>query len=516
MTRNAETIILRAEGITKVFPGTVALDKVDFNVYRGKVNALIGENGAGKSTLAKIVAGVEQPTEGRLLLEDKEVRFQSTRAADAHGVGIIYQELNLFPNLSVTENIFMAREITRHGVTIDQKEQERQARALLNRLEQPISPRAKVGDLRLGEQQIVEIAKALARDVKILIMDEPTSALSSSEVKALFRLIRELKSQGVSIIYISHRLEELIEISDHVTVLRDGRLIAEAPAETIDVGWIVEKMVGGKLESVFASRPHDAGGELLRVESLDLPRRGGGCALRSVSFSVRSGEILGIYGLMGAGRTELFESLIGDRPEATGAITLGGRRLEALGVSERIRQGLVLVPEDRQTSGLVQTLSVSDNMTLASLSSYTNGPYLSARKMKPKVAELIRELSIKVSSPAQPITSLSGGNQQKVVVAKCLLTSPKVLLLDEPTRGIDVGAKAEMCEIMNRLAAEGLAIVFASSELEEVLAMADRVLVMSKGRITGEFTRAEATGKALVAASSASQARPEGSNHADA
>ena len=307
MTEPAGSVILRAEEVNKVFPGTLALDQVDCNVYRGKVNVLIGENGAGKSTLVKILAGVEQPTRGRLLFEHRPVRFRLTRDAAARGIGMIHQELNLFPNLNVTENIFMGREITSHGVTVNQGEQERITRNLLERLEQPISPRATVGELRLGEQQIVEIAKALARDVKILIMDEPTSALSPSEVEALFRVMRELTAQGVSIVYISHKLGELLEIGDFVTVLRDGKLIAEAPAESVDLAWMVEKMVGGRLESIFSSQEHETGEELLRVDSLDLPRAGGGFALRSVSFSLHRGEILGVYGLMGAGRTELFE-----------------------------------------------------------------------------------------------------------------------------------------------------------------------------------------------------------------
>lgn len=489
-------VVLRAESITKVFPGTVALDRVDFRVRRGKVNVLIGENGAGKSTLVKILAGADQPTDGRLLLEDELVTFPTTRDADAHGIGMIYQELNLCPNLSVAENIFLARELTRGGI-LDRAEQERRTRDLLARLDQQIDPRTPVGDLRLGEQQVVEIARALARDARILIMDEPTSALSSSEVHALFRLIAELKTQGVSLIYISHRLEELLDIGDHLTVLRDGKCVAEAPAEKVDLPWIVENMVGGKLESLFHGNEHETGDELLQVDSLSLPP-----AFERISFSVRAGEILGIYGLMGAGRTELFETLLGLRRPSSGDVLLDGKPLSTQPPAERIRRGLVLVPEDRQAAGLVQALSVTDNMTLASLPRYRTGPYLSAAKILPKIAELIHELSIKVASPSQPITSLSGGNQQKVVVAKCLLTEPRVLLLDEPTRGIDVGAKAEMCDIINRLAAEGLAIVFASSELEEVLAMADRILVLSKGQVTGEFPRGVADDQALVAAAS--------------
>ena len=386
---------------------------------------------------------------------------------------------------------------------VNSRQQESRARELLDRLDQPIDPAAPVGILRLGEQQIVEIAKAIDRNVRLLIMDEPTSALSASEVEALFRVVAELKVQGVSIVYISHKLEELLRIGDQITVLRDGLLVDSAPASHVDLPWIVEKMVGGKLESVFHREAQATGEVLLEARELTLPRPSGGNALEAVSFSVRGGEILGIYGLMGAGRTELFESLSGLRPECAGEMRLDGHSLEALSPAERIGRGLVLVPEDRQVSGVVQSLTVRDNMILASLGAYTRGPYLDSSKVEPKVAELVRELSIKIATPSQPITSLSGGNQQKVVIAKCLLTAPRVLLLDEPTRGIDVGAKGEICDIMNRLAGRGLGVIFASSELEEVLGMADRILVLSKGRITAEFDREHATNAALAAAASA-------------
>ena len=495
-------VILRAEAITKRYPGATALDRVDFNVRRGKVNVLIGENGAGKSTLVKIIAGVKRADSGRLLLDGEELQLHSNRDADRYSIGMIHQELNLCPNLTVAENIFLARERTRHGV-IDTAGQEAAARELLARLDQPIDPRAMVGALRLGEQQIVEIAKALARRVRILIMDEPTSALSATEVAALFQVIGELKEQGVSIIYISHRLEELLRIGDHVTVLRDGRMVADAPAAEVDLEWIVERMVGGRLDAVVRRAPRETGGELLTVKGLTLSRAGGGLTLDRVSFTLRRGEILGIYGLMGAGRTELLESLAGLHPEAAGTVRLNARALTGLPAAERIARGLILVPEDRQHAGIVPTLTAGDNMVLASLTRFTTGPFLDPRKKAPRIAGIVHDLSIKLATPDQPIVSLSGGNQQKVVIAKCLLTEPRVLLLDEPSRGIDVGAKGEIRDIMNRLAASGLGIVFASSELEEVLALADRVLVLSKGRVAAEFSREQATGAALAAAASA-------------
>lgn len=500
LTVNGAETILVAKQITKVFPGTIALDKVDFNVYRGKVNVLIGENGAGKSTLMKIIAGVEEPTEGELLYEGKPVHFKSPLEASHAGIGIIYQELDLFPNLSVTENIFMGHEVKRLG-TIDARAQQGRARELLARLEQDIDPKTLVSELRLGQQQIVSIAKALVQDVRVLIMDEPTSALSSTETTILFRLIRELKARGVSIIYISHKLEELMQIGDYLTILRDGKLQAEARVQDVTLPWIIEKMVGREAGTLFQRQKHAIKGELLRVENIHLQRPGVGYFVDNVSFNLHAGEILGIYGLMGAGRTELFECLIGLHPEAGGEIYLNGQRVQARSIGQRIGMGFVLVPEDRQRMGLVQTMSVARNMTLASLRRLVKGVVLSRRTEKQSVAGMIDELKIKVSSADQPITALSGGNQQKVVVGKGLLTSPRVLILDEPTRGIDVGAKSEMFHIMNNLAAQGFGVLFASSELNEVLAMADRILVMSKGKITGEFTGAEATEEQLVTAS---------------
>jgi erythritol transport system ATP-binding protein len=498
-----DAVVLRAEEVTKVFPGTVALDHVDFNVYRGKVNALIGENGAGKSTLMKIVAGVERPTSGRLLLDGKPIHLRSPLHAEQFGIGIIYQEMNLCPNLSVAENIFLGRELAPTGLVVDQRAQREQTRMLMLRLEHDIDPNALVSDLRIGQQQIVEIAKALAQDVRILIMDEPTSALSAAEVEVLFRVIADLKAHGVSIIYISHKLEEITRISDYVTVLRDGRLVAEAPIPAIDVPWIIEKMVGKNPANLFHKGRTEVGDEILRIEEMTLPRVGGGFMVDHVSLTLRKGEVVGLYGLMGAGRSELFECLAGVRPEARGRVYLEGRLLRASSVADRIGEGIVLVPEDRQREGLVQSISVAHNMLLASLHSYFNGLFLTGRKEQAAVTEMIKGLSIKVADPGQIITSLSGGNQQKVVVAKGLLTSPKILLLDEPSRGIDVAAKSEIFAIMERLAEQGFGVLFISSELKEVMAMSDRILVMSKGKITGEFLREEATEAALVAASAA-------------
>lgn len=493
-------IVLRAEQVTKVFPGTVALDHVDFHVRRGKVNALVGENGAGKSTLMKVLAGVDRPTSGHLRMNGEIVHLRSPLDAEKLGIGIIYQEMNLCPNLSVAENIFLGRELAANGV-VDLKQQRERSRVLIERLGHSINPNMLVSDLRIGQQQIVEIAKALAQDVRVLIMDEPTSALSAAEVAVLFKVINDLRGAGVSIIYISHKLEEITQIGDYVTVLRDGRLVAEERIARIDVAWIIEKMVGKNPAALFHKSKTDVGGEILRAEDITLPGRTGGNVVDHVSFALHKGEVLGLYGLMGAGRSELFECLAGLHPEAGGSIWLNGALVKSKDVTSRIEAGITLVPEDRQREGLVQPLSVADNMLLASLRNYFNGFYLVGRKEESAVKTKIKDLSIKVADPRQLITSLSGGNQQKVVIAKSMLTSPKILMLDEPSRGIDVNAKSEIFSIMSKLAEDGFGVLFISSELKEVMAMADRILVMSRGAITGEFLREDATEELLVAAS---------------
>jgi erythritol transport system ATP-binding protein len=494
-------IILTAEHITQIYPGTVALDDVSFHVRQGKVNVLIGENGAGKSTLMKILAGVQQPTSGKILLDGHEIKPRSPLEATRLGIGMVFQELNLCDNLSVVDNIFLARETTRRNGLISRRSQKERAAELLRKLEQNIDPDELVSNLRIGEQQIVEIAKALAQEVRILIMDEPTSALSAAEVEVLFRVIEELKSHGVAIIYISHKLEELTVIGDYVTILRDGRKVAEEEIKNINVTWMIEAMVGRNPATLFTRKERELGDVLLKAENLTLPRAGGGYLLDHVSFELRQGEVLGFYGLMGAGRSDLLECLTGARPQATGNVWLDGKPVAATTISGRIQSGFVLVPEDRQRDGIVPTLSVMDNMLLASLKKYLKWIFLAPSEEKSAANSQIKNLSIRVASSQQPITSLSGGNQQKVVVAKGLLTHPKVLLLDEPTRGIDVGAKSEISEIINQLAEQKYGVIFVSSELMEILAMSDRILVMSKGKITGEFTHQEATEEKLVAAS---------------
>jgi erythritol transport system ATP-binding protein len=497
-----QEVILSVRGATKVYPGTIALKSVDFDVRKGAVNVLVGENGAGKSTLMKIISGVEQPTEGTILLNGEPIRMASTQDAIRNGIGIVFQELNLFPNMTVAENIFITREQCRFGIDIDRTTQEEKSRALMRRLEHDIPVDRPVGELRIGQQQIVEIAKALSQDARILIMDEPTSALSATEVEILFRVIAELKAQGVAIVYISHRLEELVRIGDFITVLRDGSITGSSSMKDIDVPWIVRSMIGASSKDYAKTAEHRYGSEILRIEDITLPRQGGGYMVDHVSLSLRAGEIIGIYGLMGAGRTELFDCIMGRHRHAGGTILVDGRPLPKADVLERINGGLALIPEDRKAEGLIQIMSISDNMTLASLWNYVRGVQIDGKKERATVAEYVRKLAIKIANPDNEVASLSGGNQQKVVIGKALMTDPKVLLMDEPSRGIDIGAKAEVFRTMRRLAADGLGILFVTSDLEEVMALSDRIIVLSKGRITGDFQRAEATEEAVVAASS--------------
>ncbi|MDQ0390543.1 sugar ABC transporter ATP-binding protein [Labrys monachus] len=494
-------VVLRLEGVSKIYSGTIAVKHADFDVRRGAVNVLVGENGAGKSTLMKIIAGVTEPTSGRILLDGKEVSFPTPADAVAHGIGMVFQELNLFGNLSVAENIFAAREIVRLPLGIDHREQERRATGFLQRLETGIDARTPVEDLRIGQQQLVEIAKAVAQDARILIMDEPTSALSAAEVEILFRVIADLKARGVAIVYISHRLEELIRIGDYITVLRDGQITGHERMANVDVPWIVRQMIGSDAKDFAKTEDHPLGAEVFRAEDICLPRITGGYAVDHVSLSVQQGEIVGIYGLMGAGRSELFDCIMGRHAHSTGRIFIDGKPVAERDVTGRIRRGLALIPEDRQREGLVSSLSVAANLTMASLGKFLAGFHIRGGLERKAVQEAVRDLSIKVADPALEVTSLSGGNQQKVVIGKALMTGPKVLLMDEPSRGIDVGAKADVFRTMRRLAARGLGILFVTSDLDEVMALSDRIAVMSNGRLTALFDREDATPALVVAAS---------------
>jgi erythritol transport system ATP-binding protein len=498
-----DDIILRTRGISMLFPGTVALDNVDYNVWRGKVNVIIGENGAGKSTLMKILAGVQQPSLGDIELNGQPVHISSTRAAAALGIGMVHQELNLFENLNVAENIFLGRELQKGVSPINEAEQEKRTAELLRRLDQPISPKELVGSLKVGQQQLVEIAKALAEDADILILDEPTSALSKTEVEILFRVIRELTRQGVSIIYISHRLEELMAIGDVITILRDGKFQAEARVSDIDVPWIVREMLGSDPVSNFLSPGRTFGAPILEAEHITCVNSAGNAVVDDVTFKVHSGEIVGIYGLMGAGRTELFECMLGTERNYLGKLWLDSKPVpQRLATADRIRMGMSLVPEDRKRTGIFPISSVASNLTIASLwRRLQRGFTISEKDEQAVVASTIGNLSIKVSTPEVEIQALSGGNQQKVVIGRSLLTNPKVLFLDEPTRGIDVGAKADVFRMMVQLSEQGIAVVFSTSDLKEIMAVSDRILVMSGGKLTADIDRCRAEESALVTAS---------------
>jgi erythritol transport system ATP-binding protein len=485
----AADAVLSARNIAKIYGSTHALKGVNFDIHRGKVTALFGENGAGKSTLMKILSGVVMPTSGDIDLDGHRVTFSSTVEARDHGISIIHQELSLAPNLSVRDNIFLGREL-RHATGVNFAEEARQTKALMAELEEDIDPMTLVEDLRLGQQQIVEIARALSVDARILIMDEPTSALSATEVEVLFKVIRDLTSRGVSIVYISHHLEEALQVTDYVVVLRDGTITATAEAKDIDLQWIVHNMVGDHFDRGSPPGGYAFGDVALSVSDVCVAdtTHSGNLVVDHLSLDVRAGEIVCIYGLMGAGRTELLESIVGRVPMVAGQVFLESERLaERLSIAERIEKGLVLVPEDRQRDGLVQTMSVGENLSLASIGAFIKRVLTSRSRERELVDTSIRNVHIKTAGGNAPIGSLSGGNQQKVVIGKMLATDPKVILLDEPSRGIDIGAKAEVFRLLGEMAAKGLAVVFSTSEVQECLSIAHRIVVMSKGRISAEF-----------------------------
>ena len=495
-------VIIETRNVSRLYPGVTALDQVSYRVYRNKVNFLIGENGAGKSTMMKMLAGVETPSSGEILLDGKVVSLNSTHQAEKQGISIIFQELNLFPNMNVMDNIFIANEFFQRGV-INEKYQYALAKSLLDRLQLDVDPYAPLGELGIGHQQLVEIARALSKDTRVLIMDEPTSALSQSEVKVLFSVIDQLKRRGVTIIYISHRLEELMEIGDHITIFRDGRFISEREVRDASVPWIIAQMVGDKKKQ-FDYQPASQGETVLEVEGLTALHQNGGYKLNEVSFTLRKGEVIGIYGLLGAGRTELFKGLIGLMTCQSGRVRLAGKDLAKRSFQQRLKSGIALVPEDRKGEGVIELMSVTANMTLSdfSLRGFRRAlGLLNPGRERQRVNEMIGHLAIKVSDPDLPVTALSGGNQQKVVLGKALMTGPQVVLLDEPTRGIDVGAKTDVYHLIGNLAQQGLAVMFSSSELDEVMALADRILVMADGRITADLPRAAATREQLIAAS---------------
>lgn len=495
--------LLEARGIVRLYPGNIALKGVDFRIHRNKVNVLIGENGAGKSTLMRILSGVEQADEGEILLEGKPVQIPSPREATALGIAIMHQELSVLPNLDVTENIFAGRELLRSGLVVDKSNENRQSQRALERLQQHLNVGRQISHLSLGTRQIVELARTIAHSSRILILDEPTSALSITEAASLFRVVEELKASGVSIVYISHRLHELLHLGDHFTVLRSGQVVGEATRENVTREWIVQRMSGRTDEAASTEGSASRGEEIvLEVSGLTLaPSVGDEAAqapVHDVHLSLRRGEILGIYGLLGAGRTELLEGLAGHRRLEAGKILVQSKDVRPQSVSDAVRAGLVLVPEDRQRDGLIPDLSIRENIALVAHS----GPVYSRQKEVERVRSLVRDLQIRVNDLELPVVALSGGNQQKVLLARCLMCDPVVLMLDEPTRGVDVGAKAEIYRILKTLASKGLSILFTSSEIEETRLLADRALVLCQGRVRLELQKVDLTDEALFAAAS--------------
>ncbi|WP_092949479.1 sugar ABC transporter ATP-binding protein [Roseateles sp. YR242] len=471
--------MLRLAGIRKAFAGVTVLDQVDFDVFPGEVHALCGENGAGKSTLMKIMSGIYQPDGGSLLCGGEERRFSSTQEAEAHGVVMIHQELNLIPHLTVAENIFLARE-PRRGWFIDQRQLRADAQACLDRLGVAISPRSVVHGLSVAQQQMVEIAKALSMNASVLIMDEPTSSLTESETAQLFKVVRELKAAGVGVVYISHRLDEMAQIVDRVTVLRDGKRVGHSRFGETSVDEIVARMVGRPLEDKFpARRSVPTNDTLLAVR--DLCRPG---VFSPVSFELKRGEILGFAGLMGAGRTEVARALFGADPNCGGEVRLQGRTLRIRSPRDAIREGIAYVSEDRKATGLAVKMTVAENITMAHLGRVCRRFGFIRRGVERRTAqEFIERLGIRTAGPHQVARLLSGGNQQKVVIAKWLFRQPRVIIFDEPTRGIDVGAKYSIYELMDQLATEGIGVILISSELPEILGMTDRVAVFHEGHL---------------------------------
>ncbi|MFK5923601.1 MAG: sugar ABC transporter ATP-binding protein [Verrucomicrobiota bacterium] len=486
---------LQVKGVGKSFPGVRALDEVDLNLRQGEVLAVIGENGAGKSTLMKILAGVQPPDQGEIWIAGERVAEVSVEAALEQGVVLIHQELNLASNLTVGANIFLGREPGRWGV-IDAKKIRSESRKFLKCIGLDVDPDKLVGDMPIGQQQMVEIAKALSVNARVLIMDEPTSSLSQTETKNLFAVIKELRCQGVGIIYISHRLGEVKELADRVTVLRDGENAGELSKQEIGHDAMVKLMVGREVAQLYERTQGELGEVALSVKGLRTQAH----PEHDLSFELRAGEIIGVAGLVGAGRTEMVEALFGVHPPLAGEIRVqGGAPLELNSPRDAIAAGMALVPEDRKSQGLILDMSVRENMSLASLSRDKKAGGILNQKAEIRISQtMIDQMRIKTPDDEQVVRFLSGGNQQKVVVGKWLAMQPKVLLLDEPTRGIDIGAKQEIYALMEDLAGKGVAVLFVSSEMEEILGVADRVLVMHEGEISGELAKSQLDEEAVM------------------
>jgi len=493
----ADEPLISARNVTKTFPGVKALDKVDFDLYPGEVHVLIGENGAGKSTLMKIFAGAYEPDSGEVVVQGKETVIQNPRQAHDLGISIIYQEYNLVPYLSVAHNIFLGRAPRRKGLPflIDHTKLHSHSREVLDSLNTDIDTHAKVKFLGIAQQQMVEVAKAVSIDARVIIMDEPTAALTNREIDQLFSLIELLKSKGMGIIYISHRLNEVHEVGDRVTVLRDGHYIGTHPVSDVTVDDLIDMMVGRSIENLFPRHYTEPGEVALEVEGLSNSDRN----LHEVNLTVRRGEIVGLAGLVGSGRTDLAKIIFGALPYQEGQLKIFGQAVTDTSPSAMVSRGVGFLPEDRKAEGLALILSVADNVVMASLERLFPRSVIDGKKETSVVSKAINDLSIATPSPKREVRYLSGGNQQKTVLAKWLATDSRLFIFDEPTRGIDVGAKAEVHDLMDKLVNDGAAILMISSELPEVLGMSDRIYVMHEGRIVAELPREQATQETILA-----------------
>jgi ABC-type sugar transport system ATPase subunit len=498
------SVVLSLEHISKAFPGVKALDDVRFDVRAGEVHALLGENGAGKSTLIKIVSGLYQPDAGTMRLDGQEVRFASPHAAQAAGIATIFQELLLFPALSVAENIFMGHAPRTRLGALDWAAMRAKAQDLLASLDiHDLDVTRLVGALSVGNRQRVEIAKALSQNARILIMDEPTAALTEADVERLFGIVRLLRARGVGVVYISHRLEEVFVLADRVTVLRDGAYVGTKEVATTSTDELITMMVGRTIGNLFPKLDVEVGRPVLEVRDLC-----GEPLFRDVSLELRAGEIVGLAGLVGAGRSELAQAIFGIRPATSGTILIDGRAVAIDNPTQAKRHGIAYVPEDRATQGLIRPMRLRENVSLAVLRQMLRGPFIDRAAETALAAHSMRQLNIRASGPEQVVEKLSGGNQQKVVLSKWLATRPRVLIMDEPTRGIDVGAKAEIHRLMSGLAQEGLAVLMISSELPEIMGMSDRILVMRGGAVVAEFARGAASQEAIAAAMMSAAVEP--------
>ncbi|SFA95530.1 sugar ABC transporter ATP-binding protein [Clostridium frigidicarnis] len=487
---NGKKPMLKMENVSKIFPGVKALDKVNIEAYGGEVTALMGENGAGKSTLMKILSGVYQKDEGKIFIEGKEAHIKGIKSAEEYGVTIIHQELSTLNNLTVAENLFLGNEkCCKFSRRINKKEQIERSKMFLEQIGCNLDPNELVANINVGEKQMIEIAKALTKNARIIIMDEPTTALTDIETTNLFKVIENLKKKGIAIIYISHRMEEIFTICDRVEVLRDGKYAGNALIKDIDNDKLISMMVGRKIEEQFPYKEAKKGDKLLEVSNLSCNE-----GVNNASFEVRKGEILGIAGLMGAGRTELAKTVFGEYKKTSGSIKINGKEVNIKNIEDAISQGICYLSEDRKKEGCVLGLSVGENMSLCNLKKYQNSlRKIDRNKENQDIDYYINKINIKTPNREQLIKNLSGGNQQKVILAKWLMLSPEVLIIDEPTRGIDVGAKKEIYDLLNELKSMGKAIVMISSDLPEVLGISDRILVMSEGKISGELSRKEAS-----------------------